>query len=102
MEICFKGRRTLDYVYMLNAQGHHIVDEQLCKLRYFCNQDAGYKMITEHVQKGFHKDAINIPDTLMPYHKAQDDLYLDFNGFLYHKNILLYQLVSERPTTSGC
>jgi hypothetical protein len=37
------------------------------ELRDFCNEDANYKMITEHVAKGFPKDAINIPDILMPY-----------------------------------
>jgi hypothetical protein len=53
------------------------VDEQICELRDFCNEDAEYKMINEHVVKGFCKDAIDILNTLMPYYKAQDYLYLD-------------------------
>jgi hypothetical protein len=71
---------------VLHAQDCHIVDERLCHLRDFCNEDADYKMITEHVVKGYPKDAINIPDNLIPYYKARDHLYLDSDGFLCHKN----------------
>jgi hypothetical protein len=74
---------------VLHAQDRHIVDERLCKQRDFCNEDANYNMITEDVVKGFPIFAINIPDTLMPYYKAQYDLYLDSDGFLCHKNTFL-------------
>jgi hypothetical protein len=48
------------------AQDRHIVDKPLRELRDFCNEDANYKMIKEHVSKGFPEDEINIPDILMP------------------------------------
>jgi hypothetical protein len=51
---------------VLHAQDGHIFDEILCKLRDFGNEDADYKMTIKHVINGFPKDAINIPDTLMP------------------------------------
>jgi hypothetical protein len=79
---------------VLHAQDRHIVDERLCELRYLCNEDADYKMITKNVVKGFLKDAINIQDTLMAYYKAQDDSIWTPMEFCVIKTFLLSQWVS--------